>query len=359
MNMLELHFRSRMPASRSIEDRLSLAHLVTELGINNVTGNEDDIKKNYETHRQFFVAVGENCLVSAFKEYVKTATGQLAEVEKTKEGAVHLVNEFLASSKFRYWHDSNRVCDEYYDDMEKNCVDIGSRTLQLLILEQVGKAGDGQGLRAAKLSLVPFMLNRSSAQTSKYARWLVTDFIDFARLSDRDKWRVDRYCSVNTSGKAGESVPHDMSNEHLVGNLKSIISNMWAKLSMHQLEKSVLGLNVMTLVKELDREVMGMPVGTGGGHWTQKITEEQKEELLELFEAEMPFNTKPAEEGGRDIVTYEDQPDMNAWWEGKSERVSTSGSTIVYEDNLSIYNKERFIERVKKSYVKSRRSRAF
>jgi hypothetical protein len=32
MNMLELHFKSRMPAPRSIEDRLSLAHLVTELG---------------------------------------------------------------------------------------------------------------------------------------------------------------------------------------------------------------------------------------------------------------------------------------------------------------------------------------
>ena len=31
-DMLELHFKSRMPAPRSIEDRLSLAHLVTELG---------------------------------------------------------------------------------------------------------------------------------------------------------------------------------------------------------------------------------------------------------------------------------------------------------------------------------------
>jgi hypothetical protein len=56
----------------------------------------------------------------------------------------------------------------------------------------------------------------------------------------------------------------------------TIISNMWAKLSMHQLEKSVLGLNVMTLVKEPDREVMGMLVGTGGGHSTQEITERVK-----------------------------------------------------------------------------------
>jgi hypothetical protein len=123
------------------------------------------------------------------------------------------------------------------------------------------------------------------------------------------------------------------------------------------LEKSVLGLNVMTLVKDLDREVMGMGVGTGGGHSSTRITDEQKMEMKELFDEEKPFCIKPPEEGGREKVDYIDQPDMKCWWEGKAERAV--GSSIIFEDNLSDYNKKRFLERMMENYVKSRCSRLF
>jgi hypothetical protein len=353
-NKLVTDYKFCMTTDKSIEDRLSLAHLSIELGMRNVSGTEEDIKKNYEAHKQFFIAAGKCSIVSCFTEFLKT---EVTEVEKTKEGAMDLVTRFLETSKFLYWHDTSRTDMDFYDDLERNCVNLASRTLIHLIIEQVHKAADGRGIRAVKLALVPYLLNRSVVQNSKYARWLFVEYADFNRLSDRDKWRVDRYCTVNTSGRAGDNVPHDMSNEHLIGKLKTTISAMWSKLSMQQLEKSVLGLNVMTLVKDLDREVMGMEVGTGGGHSSARITDEQKIEMKELFQEEKPFCIKPPEDGGREKVEYVDQPDMKCWWEGKVERAV--GSSIIYEDNLSDYNKKRFLERGMENYVKSRCSRLF
>lgn len=134
MNKLVTDFKFCMPTNKSIEDRLSLAHLLVELGINNITGTEEDIKKQYETHKQFFLAAGKCSIVSCFSEFLKM---EATDVQKTKEGALDLITRFLETSKFQYWHDTERCDIEYYDDLEKNCVNLASRTLLHLIIEQV------------------------------------------------------------------------------------------------------------------------------------------------------------------------------------------------------------------------------
>ena len=97
---------------------------------------------------------------------------------------------------------------------------------------------DAFGLRAVRMVMIPYYLNRKKAQTSKYAMGLLFDVMMELSASERTRARMDNMVCVNNSGKSGEGIFRDKANEHIIreaktsmaglhGNLKELIQHFY------------------------------------------------------------------------------------------------------------------------------------
>ena len=204
MNMTIQDFKRRMQVERSATDKMSLANIRLVVGVS-ITSDEDQIRKDFEVHRQVLEAFTKHSIMSAFKEH--KASIEQPEM-KNKLAAETIIQEFLERCRLRYYakmpsEDNGEMPPPptpFYDDMEENVVDLASSGLMAMLVRKAEKTADGRGLRAVKLALIPYFLNKKNIQDSKYALYLLEEHVDFEGLSDRDKARVDQYCSINLTG---------------------------------------------------------------------------------------------------------------------------------------------------------------
>ena len=224
--------------------------------------------------------------------------------------------------------------------VEKQKIHPNNRMLLIKMLKMAVKNGDGVGIRAMKLVLVPFFLARAEKQNSKYALYLIREHIDHEGTDSLTKERKDMYCTINVTGKPGSNRAHDTTMENLNLEGKKMLKTQKGDVKPMDLEKNVLASNTMDMMVSLDKEVNGMDGGTGGGHADKKIKEEALEDIKEEIEIAKPFSHS------RKKVVFQQR--MRTVWAGGQEG-----------GRLSDSNLERFLDRNAESYEEDRLRRPY
>ena len=287
--------------------------------------------------------VGELLLVDLFKEFIQKETNPdaIESSEKSFEMAKELIVAFMQKSRIQYHFKRNVIMPPpYYDDLEENSIDLINRMLMSKMMKKAVKVGDGVGIRAMKLALVPFFLARADKQNSKYALYLFREHVDHEGADSLTKERIDMYCTINVTGKPGSNRAHDTTMENLNLEGKQLLKTKNYDMDPLDLEKSVLASNTMNMMVSLDKEVNGFDGGTGGGHAGKKICEEAIEDISEEIDVVKPFNHV------RDKVVYQQR--MRTLWAGGQE-----GGRLC-DDNL-----QRFLNRNSENYEEDRLRRPY
>ena len=272
-----------------MEDTLSLGFFKTTLGFHHITNNPDAIKRagNYEYHAQFCEDIGKELLIEAFKTFVDENEDPIT---KTLEGAVSLLVKFLKISDIKYHYDPDSVEEiKVHDDMMSSCKDNATRSLLSLVLSSVEHEADGLGLRAIRLVLIPYFLNKKSQiQDSKYAARLLFNRIWYLQASPRTQARMDLMACCNPSGKPGHSIARDQQNEHKVKQTKALLRGLHSQLADLPVEKTITGSNVLEIIDGHDREAMLIPEETGKSSY-RYLSESQKAKMREVISKMRPF----------------------------------------------------------------------
>ena len=273
----------------NIEDELSLGFFRTTLGLNLITNNPDTIKRcgEFERHDQFMLEVGKEMLINAFKTFMET---NFCPVNKNIEETQSLILRFLDHFDIKYFYDKENFDEKvFFDDCLSSCRDIAGRATLSLIADTVEKEGDGLGIRAVRKVMMMYMLNRKEAQTSKYAKSLLSDLVTFMGASEKTKARIDMLATCNPSGGVGTGLARDEVNEHYVRQVKDTVKGLHSQLTDSVLAKAVLGGNVLSQIKAQDEDSMLMP-SAGGGTSHRYLSEEQRMKIREDIEKFRPFD---------------------------------------------------------------------
>ena len=296
----------------------------------------------FEAHNQVLEKVGELLLVDLFNEYIKKEDPHTTKARgESFEEANSLILGFMDKTRIQYYFKRNVIMPPpYYDDLEENCIDLVNRMLMSKMLKKAVKVGDGVGIRAMKLALVPFFLARADKQNSKYALYLFREHVDHEGADSLTKERVDMYCTINVTGKPGSNRAHDTTMENLNLEGKQLLRTKHFDMDPLDLEKSVLASNTMNMMVSLDKEVNGIDGATGGGHASKKICDEAIEDISEEIDVVKPFSHD------REKVVYSQR--MRSLWAGGQEG-----------GRLSDANLERFLNRNCEHYEEDRMRRPY
>jgi hypothetical protein len=163
-----------------------------------------------------------------------------------------------------------------------------------MLYNRVVRAGDGKGLRAVKLSWLPYFVNTGGdediSHVSKYAFYLVQDHINFERASSRLKYRLDRHATVNTSGCSGHNIEHDLSNEHYNKCSRRIWKSANGVMTKLKKERATLGHNTTERITEQLETSVGWAEGKGGDTANMLFSEADKEEIHFQFVSKKPYD---------------------------------------------------------------------
>ena len=325
MNKIIQDITAGMKTEVNVEDSLSLGFFKTTLGLNHISNNPDIIKRagNFEYHIQFCEDVGTELLIEAFKTFMEE---QNPAFEKSEEGAVKLLLEFLRSSDLKYYYDPDSYEELHvHDDMMSACKDNASRALMSLVLSSVEHESDGLGLRAVRLAMIPYFLNRKQDhQDSKYAARLLVNRIWYMQASPRTKARIDLMACCNPSGKAGHGIARDQQNEHKIKSTKAVLKGMHSQLGDISVEKAVTGSNILEIVDEHDREAMLLTTEAGKTSY-RYLSEAQILKMRGLITKLRPFSYD------REKLEYFEKP-----------RGIFSGLSIDQIDRFLVRNKKHF-----------------
>ena len=236
---------------------------------------------------------------------------------------------FLEEYDIKYFYERDNYDQKnVFDDALSSCRDIGGRTVLSLIADKVEHEGDGLGIRAVRKVMMPYMLNKKLAQTSKYARALLFNMVYFMGESERTKARIDLLSTCNPSGVAGTGLARDQVNEHQVRNVKETVRGLHAQLTDNVLSKAILGGNVLSQIKAQDDESM-LLAGRGGRSSHRYINDDQRLKIREEVEKVRPFDLK------REKIDYYEK---------------SSGSVF---SGLTVDRLERFLKRNKVNFTRS------
>ena len=167
MNKTILDLENGMPLDTNVDDLLSLGYFRTTLNLNFITHKSDVIKREFEKHDQFCLAVGKAVLVNAFKSFIM----KFPEfVIRGAEGTKKLILKFLDETDIKYFYDIDNYDEKKpFDDALSACRSYAGRTVMSLVADSVVHESDGLGCRAVRTAMIPYFLNKKLAQTSKYA----------------------------------------------------------------------------------------------------------------------------------------------------------------------------------------------
>ena len=328
LNKTIMDIESGMPNEVNIEDELSLGCFRTRFGLNHISNKADNIKRcgEFERHDNFLLEIGKEMLVNAFKTFM----ANLQEpVLKTPEGAQKLILNFLEEADIKYYYDENDFDEkDPYDDLLSACKSNASRTVMSLIADKVEHEGDGLGIRAVRMAMIFYFLNKKLVQSSKYASCLLTNLVNFLGASQKSQARIDLLATCNPSGGVGKGIARDQMNEHKVKVVKETIRGLHSHPTDIVLSKAVLGENVLHQVLEHDQE--SMLLQTAGGRTSYRyIGEDMRRKIREEIERVNPFDRR------RNKVEYYDK---------------LPGSVF---HGLSMDRVNKFLERNKKNFIRS------
>jgi hypothetical protein len=278
-----------MKTEVNIDDELSLGYFRTCLGLNRISNKAETIKRcgEFERHDQFVLEVGQEILISAFKTFIEDKN---MPVNKNIEDAQNLILRFLDESDIKYFYDNNNFDEKLvFDDCLSSCRDIAGRTVLSLVADTVEHEGDGLGIRAVRKVMMMYMLNKKEAQTSKYARSLLSNLVYFMGASEKTKVRIDMLATCNPSGGHGTGLARDQMNEHHVRSVKETVRGLHSQLTDSVLSKAVLGGNVLSQIKAQDEESMLMR-SSGGGTSHRYMSEDDRKKIRENLDKVRPFD---------------------------------------------------------------------
>ena len=325
MNKTIMDLKGGMQNLVNVDDELSLGWFRTMLGLNNISNKEDNIKRcgNFEFHDQFCIEVGSALLVNAFKSFL---TSLPSSPTKTLKAAKKIILDFLEIYDIKYVYDSSDYNEkDYFDDCLSACKDNAGRTVLSLVADAMEHEGDGLGLRAMRTVMIPYLLNKSERQTSKYAPNLLLNKIYFLGASPRTQARIDLLACVNPSGEVGRSLARDEFNEHKVRGTKECLRGLHSQLTDMNVSKSMLGSNVLSQIETHDRDSTLIPQG-GGRSSHSYFSDDQKNKIREEIERVKPFDKR------REKIQFYDK---------------SKGSVF---SGLSEINLKRFLERNRKLF---------
>ena len=291
MNKTIQDIQCGMPSEVNVEDECSLGYFKTYLGLNQISNNEAKIKKcgQFEFHDQFCLEIGTALLVEAFQTYMKLNSPSLP---KNAEGAKRAILDFLDVMDIKYVYDlSNYNEKDYFDDIMSACKDQASRTVISLVTDAIEHEGDGLGLQAVRTVMIPYFLNKSVNQTSKYAQMLLINKVYYMCASVRTQARIDLLACVNPTGEVGRSLARDEYNEHKVRETKDCLRGLHGQLSDMNVSKSLLGGNILSQMAAHDREAMLLP-HAGGRTSHDYFSQDQKNQIREEIKRVKPFDRK-------------------------------------------------------------------
>ena len=158
MNKTIQDIENGMPTEVNREDELSLGYYRTILNMTQITNIANNIKKDFEKHDQFILAVGEEIIVHTFNHFLQS---NKQHYEQTKEGASRMILSFLEQMDFKYYYDPQNFDEkEPYDDALSACRSYASRTIMSLVADAVVHQCDGLGCRAVRTAMIPYFLNK-------------------------------------------------------------------------------------------------------------------------------------------------------------------------------------------------------
>ena len=294
LNKVTIDFQSRLQDEHNVDDKLSISSIKTRIaGLDGITNDRKKIARDYETHCQLLEEVGKAAIFSAWDSFVSDMEEEEYPRTKDREAAVQILDKFMMAKNIHSYYRQSQEKVESIDSVDENCSDLASRALVEFIMDRVTKHGDGKGIHAVQLALIPYMLNKTGLDiNSKYASFLALNHVDFMRSSSRMKKLLYRYATVNYCGYAGHNIPFDMANEHYVGTVKKIIKAMHARLTPLQVHKSIIGLNIQEYLLQQAKLSLGFTGRRGGGTSRRRMTKEQVEEIHAMFAEVKPYKKR-------------------------------------------------------------------
>ena len=248
---------------------------------------------------------------------------------RTSDGAKNLIWKFLSWADIKVFYDPNDYDEKVvFDDCLSSCRSNAARTVLSLVADKVEHEGDGLGIRAVRLVMIFYFLNKKLVQSSKYALALLSNLVSFMGASPRTKARIDLLATCNPTGGQGKGLARDQINEHAVKSVKNCVRGLHSQLTDNVLTKAVLGDNVLSQIHEHDDDSMLLR-SSGGRTSYRYMNEDQRMKVREELERIQPFDLK------REKIEYFEK---------------MSGSIF---GGLNLARVEKFLERNKKNFNRS------
>ena len=184
------------------------------------------------------------------------------------------------------------------------------------------------GIRAVRLVMIFYFLNKKLLQSSKYTWALLSNLVSFMGASPWTKARIDLLATCNPTGGQGKGLARDQINEHAVKSVKNCVRGLHSQLTDNVLTKAVLGDNVLSQIHEHNDDSMLLR-SSGGRTSYRYMNEDQRKKVREELERIQPFDLK------REKIEYFEK---------------MSGSIF---GGLNWARVEKFLERNKKNFNRS------
>ena len=248
-----------MISESNVDDPLTLTYFKAYLGgFDSITNQESKIKKpgSFEVHDQLITELGLQFLCNAFTNFLDENCDTI-KVDSTAE-AEKLILDFLQSSGIVFFFDPKNANEaDVFDDLLSYCRDLCSRTVLSVVSDKMEEESDAQGLRAFRISMMLYFLNRKQAiQDSKYAYSLLLDLMQELKASERTQRRMDNLVCINVRGKPGEAIHRDKKCEHFVREVKNALKGTHSSLKDLNVEKTVSSISVVNRIVGHDLESM-------------------------------------------------------------------------------------------------------
>ena len=254
LNKVTQDFAFTMRKDINSSDKLSLGWFNGYLQMSNVTSEAGKIKKPgfFELHDNFYMAVGEEYLMSGFKTYLKDFN--ISGISQDFIGCQDFILGFLKKANIDlYFESESSDQTESFDDLLDYVQDVCGRTILSLVFDKMEEEADSLGLHALRIVLIPYFLARKEKQDSKYAAGLLVDLVMELSASPRTRERMNSLVCVNPNGKPGQSIARDKRCEHEVRRAKEEMRGLHGPLRDTLVERSISGQNALHKILEHDR----------------------------------------------------------------------------------------------------------
>ena len=254
MNKVIQDYAFTMKKEINPQDKVSLGWINGFLQMSRITNEAKKLKSPglFEVNDQFFMAVGEQYMISGFKTFVKGF--DVSTVSKDFLGCKDLIIRFLSESKIDLFFDTEVSANhEHFDDLLDHVRDVSGRALLSLMFDKMEEEGDSLGFHALRIVMISYFLSRKEKQDSKYACDLLTDLVMELSASPRTRERMNQLVCVNPSGKPGQAIARDKRCEHEVRRAKEEMRSLHGPLKDSLVERRITGQNALNLILEHDR----------------------------------------------------------------------------------------------------------